>query len=376
MNLDLIVDVKEIIKKNEEKLFETGEAFNIISLLGMENNERYTHSAIIADLLNPEGKHGFKNEFLTNFIKMVKIDGFQTAKVLIATEEHKGNQLGTRTYLDIVIKDEINKFNILIENKIWAEDQHIQLERYAEAYKNEKHLLLYLTPFGTPYRNSEFVNYQCISYQNEIRNWITNCIELAEGRNSFVANSLKIYLNTINKITNQSMYKEMANSIQEELLKSTENFKAGLEIFNNFPLAAQKIKNLYFQKLQGKIALTGLLNTSKYDVNYFIDEDSVDPLYIGFKIKDKNDVTVYNDDYLNSLFDKIAAKFSNNLKGKSHEDWNMWYYVSQDSILNKAQISDLSIEDKIFLYQNLEKEVEIASNEFSAILEELKLLIK
>jgi hypothetical protein len=45
MNLNLIDDVKEIIKKNTEEINKTGKGFNLLSILGMENNERlfYPH---------------------------------------------------------------------------------------------------------------------------------------------------------------------------------------------------------------------------------------------------------------------------------------------------------------------------------------------
>ncbi len=53
----LLQEVNKTIIKHEALAKERGEDFNLFSIMGMENNETYTHSAMIAALLNPKGNH-------------------------------------------------------------------------------------------------------------------------------------------------------------------------------------------------------------------------------------------------------------------------------------------------------------------------------
>lgn len=134
---DLLEDVRNIIKKNEKEINESGKGFNLISLLGMENNERYCHSNIIVELLNKNGSHTFGNTFFKLFLNQVEITDFDTENYEVVTEEYvgkircedkEGKEFFMRTFLDIVVKDKSNGNVILIENKIWANDQHYQIE--------------------------------------------------------------------------------------------------------------------------------------------------------------------------------------------------------------------------------------------------------
>lgn len=66
----LNVLVAEEKKRQEEKL-RRGESFNVFSILKMESNETATHSAILAELLNPRGSHGCGSAFLGAFLRQV-----------------------------------------------------------------------------------------------------------------------------------------------------------------------------------------------------------------------------------------------------------------------------------------------------------------
>ena len=57
---DLLKSIKPIVEENEQLRAEKeaqGEFFNIFSILGVERNEVHTHSAFLAELLNPKGSH-------------------------------------------------------------------------------------------------------------------------------------------------------------------------------------------------------------------------------------------------------------------------------------------------------------------------------
>ena len=69
----LLSQVKTIAKSYEKLNVANGGNFNIFSVLRIESDEVATHSRFIAELINPQGTHGFKNQFLDVFIKVLEI---------------------------------------------------------------------------------------------------------------------------------------------------------------------------------------------------------------------------------------------------------------------------------------------------------------
>ncbi len=67
----LLNNVAIISKKYNDIAKTTGESFNIFSIMNMEWNEVYTHSAIIGELLNPNGSHNFGSIFLDSFLAIL-----------------------------------------------------------------------------------------------------------------------------------------------------------------------------------------------------------------------------------------------------------------------------------------------------------------
>lgn len=65
----IINDIEQHRKDKEEN----GDFFNIFSILKVERDEVYTHSAMLCELLNPNGSHGRKDSFLQLFIKEVPL---------------------------------------------------------------------------------------------------------------------------------------------------------------------------------------------------------------------------------------------------------------------------------------------------------------
>ena len=65
---NLLANVSSINKKYEEMARLTGENFNIFRILKIERSEVRMHSALLAELLNPNGSHGCGNIFLELFI--------------------------------------------------------------------------------------------------------------------------------------------------------------------------------------------------------------------------------------------------------------------------------------------------------------------
>ena len=63
------IQKKQIIKQTE--ISRRGENFNVFNVLGLWSEEVRLHSAMLAELLNPEGSHGCGEAFLKLFIEQV-----------------------------------------------------------------------------------------------------------------------------------------------------------------------------------------------------------------------------------------------------------------------------------------------------------------
>ena len=230
-NLQTFLDeVKLIWKKSEVEKAEAhkrGEHFNIFNVLDLPSDEIRTHSAFIAELLDPNGSHGLGDQFLQSFVNTIdclKSWHFDTQSAKV----HKELSIGGKNEdcseggrIDIVV--ESNGKAIIIENKIYAGDQEKQLVRYynygTKNYSNGIRLL-YLTLNGddaSEYSHEKLVineDYYAIAYNHEISDWLQRCIEFS-ARQPLVRETLIQYQNLINQLTMNNMDK---NS-QEELLK-------------------------------------------------------------------------------------------------------------------------------------------------------------
>ena len=237
-NLQRLLDeVRLILKKAEVKKKEAdrrGENFNIFNVLGLTSDETRTHSAFIAELLDPNGSHGLGDQFLRSFVDTVdclRSWNFDTKSAKV----HKELSIGGKNEdcseggrIDIAV--ESNGKAIIIENKIYAGDQEKQLVRYYNyGTKNCSNgfRLLYLTLNGddaSKYSREKLVvneDYYTVAYNHEISDWLQRCIEFS-ARYPLVRETLIQYQNLINQLTMNSMDK---NSQEEllELMSDTKN---------------------------------------------------------------------------------------------------------------------------------------------------------
>ena len=115
----------------------------------MEHKENGTHSAFLGELLDPKGSHAKGNLFLRLFLESVDNNTIHLEKASVILEKHIGKRddaklLGGR--VDIYITDHVN--SICIENKIYAADQNVQLQRYCN-HNKENNTVYYLTLGGS-----------------------------------------------------------------------------------------------------------------------------------------------------------------------------------------------------------------------------------
>lgn len=235
---DLLEKVGPVIlktKKAQAEKEKSGECFNTFKILGVQKNEVRLHSAFLSEIIDPNAVHGLGDYFLKPFVKNVaKIETeLDTKNAEVSVEESIGaisedGKTGGR--FDIAIKFHNPDYLFLIENKIDAGDQISQLQRYNNyAKKNYKdnYKILYLTVDGhIPSRLSlgnANIPYQCISYKNDIKKWLTECIEKIEAR-PFVDISVRQYIAVIEELTNTELEDNMKKEIIEKLY-SKENLE-------------------------------------------------------------------------------------------------------------------------------------------------------
>lgn len=245
---NLLNQVSIIGKKNAEILDATGGRFNMFRVCGVNHYEN-THSAILTEFLNPKGTHGLKSKLLECFIKTLgenfTINGFNCENARIYTEYST-----SKGRIDILIEDEKRKKAIIIENKIYANDQLNQLERYdsyaEETYQKGNYQILYLTLDGkeATEQSGEGVSYLTISYEENIINWLEKCVAIA-SRFPIVRETIIQYINYLKELTHQDMNNKNKEEITEVLSK-IENLRAAKIICQNYSATFDAIINDHF----------------------------------------------------------------------------------------------------------------------------------
>ena len=275
---NLLNQVSIISKKNAEILDATGGRFNMFQICGVNHYEN-THSAIIAEFLNPNGTHGLKSKLLECFIE--SLGEFFTVKIFNHEKSRVRTEHSTEQgRIDILLEDNQNKA-IIIENKIYANDQPEQLKRYnryAQNYKNG-YQILYLTLFGdnASEQSAQGVSYLSISYKESIINWLEKCVAIA-SRYPIVRETIIQYINHLKQLTNQDMDVKNKEEITE-VLSRIENLRASKVIFQNYNATYNYIVGKYFNpKMEEFAKLNGL--------EYHFEES--EEFYVRFNFKNPN----------------------------------------------------------------------------------------
>ena len=220
-------DFKETSSVERKKLTPD---YNLLTLISPKELQI---SKIIAEFLNPNGKHEqgdiFLREFINKFLPQFrKITKNKNAKIILEQDiNHNGR-------IDILI-DFDNKFAIAIENKPFADDQDKQISRYVEylknKYGNENFAMLYLSELGkNPTEKSISINeikelgekYKNISFA-DIGDWLEISANKVKSdpskRLDILLAEIIEYINLVflktNKIKNQMLNKALEKNILE-----------------------------------------------------------------------------------------------------------------------------------------------------------------
>ncbi len=188
-------------------LFERHEAgrpepFNVFSVLRSESDEVNLHSRFLAALLDHRKPGESKRHYLAEFLKSVaNVKDFKDDGVNVERERH---------HIDVLITNAERKA-VVIENKIRADDQRKQLQRYYDemkrrSYSDENIHLRYLTLFGhdpssdslgsLPRDKVEKIAYKDDAFQN----WLRCCQQRAFDEPA-LRESIGQYLWLVQKLT-------------------------------------------------------------------------------------------------------------------------------------------------------------------------------
>jgi hypothetical protein len=123
--LDEFKKFKLIQKKQKQRGLND---FNPLTVVLKYSDEVRLHSRMIGSLLNPKGKHYQETLFLEKFLKTLNLDQWGLDLMTTTVKvEYKD--------IDLYITDGVK--HIIIENKIWADDQPCQIIKYINIVMEE-----------------------------------------------------------------------------------------------------------------------------------------------------------------------------------------------------------------------------------------------
>lgn len=308
---ELLARSSEIRKKHELIADMKGERFNVFDILGLQASETRAHSAFLRELLDPKGTHGLNDAFLKSFYRMLgSIHGHnEHAKMTcwdvklpisarVSTEEHigwKSADCSEGGRIDLVITPNGGARRILIENKIYADDQECQLVRYHNY--DSKALLIYLTLYGGAASESSTVNsltsqnlesgvdYFRISYEEHILNWLDEC-RMEASNHPLVRETIVQYMNLIRQLTQQNTSNRMSEEIANAVLRDEDTLLAYSALHQTYRTLLDKL----FETVNEKLIVLGekykmSSKTSSSDEEFHFSNVHLDNanLNIGFK---------------------------------------------------------------------------------------------
>ena len=225
--------------------------FNIFTTLLDKTDEVRLHSRFIHFLLDPTADHYQGSLFLELFLRECKLSGyFETVENCKVYKEY--------SYIDLYVTD--GEKHLIIENKINADDQPLQLQKYIDTIKAENsddsdfsdHLVVvYLSldrdrpkPVSLGdfklvdsllVRREQKYKFLSITYKSEVTNWIahsfkqvSNITNLSVGLNQYREVILKLYGNYEAKVMKLKDYID-GNVEREKLYETIKSIKTEYE---------------------------------------------------------------------------------------------------------------------------------------------------
>ena len=258
------------LKKKDEKRADTGEFFNVFLIDGVRINED-THSAIFADLLNPNGSHRQGAVFLKHFLNLEPLeltDSSDHGELKDLYVKRKANSKYGE--IDILLKKK-DYACIIIENKIHdAQDQCGQLYRYykyaKENFTDDQIKLIYLTRYRygrVPSKDSlrsedgkqalDIRRVICMSYESDIVEWLEDCLKEVKAATETIPirEVLSQYQEHVKELTGLPTKKDFSMDKITKIL--TNDYDLIIELNKSITEAKKRIQYEFFEKLKEKI---------------------------------------------------------------------------------------------------------------------------
>lgn len=405
-NYKIFLEKLNLINKKYNLINSQKEEFNIFSILRNEYDEVNLHSKFIVELLKNKN---YGKKFIEIFLEKLEIQVFNYENINIFSEYSKG--INGRIDILLEFSKDKEKKAIIIENKIYAEDQIGQLNRYYcsminKNYSNDELEIVYLTLDGSePTKEStegliKEVKEKIItiSYKEDIIEWLNDCIkEVAEV--PVIRETLIQYRSLLKKITGKEN-KKMIKEIEKLVLSNNEYLKMIYKIdyvllreikidlqFRFWEKLEEKLNEIAIKrkiKLETKLGYPNLhysidlvKNYSKkkfFGLMYFIKElenrgklylriEVEEKIYYGFRIITNNGESNFNmiDDYLEKEFKELNFRRT--------DYWLGFKYISNFENINEPIDFKYFNENLAILLNNNEK-LEKLVNHISEDIEE------
>jgi PD-(D/E)XK nuclease superfamily len=307
-------------------------------------------SEIIADLLNPKGKHSQGRSFLFAFLRRIGLEQWYDGKeIQVNTEVLTFN----KRRFDIEIKWDNRK--LVIENKPWAEDQDNQLSDYIEDLRKnnltEWHLV-YLSGTGQEPSDSSISEKELMEckraglitladYENLVLPWLDDCKSVCESeRFRWFLGELKLYVLAEFKGEHDMQERQ---AVKEQVLKNSDSLNAALEISSAMADIKQKLLKIFEQQLQEHVKKLGwgiewygsywkrytgfnltIMPKQRYQLTFQFEKAPLNDLHFGMskieeKLPDKPEIT--------ELMEKVNLGLGS---GKTTSWWPWWAPVKEE----------------------------------------------
>lgn len=245
----LLSEAEQQLTNQRQHQQETGENFNIFTVLDRERKEESTHCRLLYELLNPAGSHKCDDAFLRKFFEDVLAKPYEK---------------GTRVYREKQIDDgridlvlEGKKYYYPIEVKIDAVDQYRQIERYANFAERQRKgrsnfdtTVYYLTLDGhRPSKASKGEiredQIKCISFPKQIKGWLAQCVEIVKNKPNIKV-ILEQYIQLIDRLEGTML----ADSLAKMIGGSKNGYESAMEIAKKLPFVQAEKMRAVFRKIE------------------------------------------------------------------------------------------------------------------------------
>ncbi len=366
---ELFEDVRVIVESNRAENYKNGKDFNVFYVQGVSSDE-VRICKLIRELLDPNGSHGQGDVFLRQFfIDVIKLDvnefsDYQFMNCRVVCEEI----IDDLRRIDIVIH--IGNRMIPIEVKVYAKDQDKQcMDYYNYAVKTDSNTkLYYLTLDGhEPSKESKGTlkdeQYACISFSEEIINWLDDCIGSEEIEQIYAVREILIQFRKVLRDLTGKHGGKHEMKIKEKIVASKDSVVAAMEIEKALTQAKiDKMREVFFDIKQHmvKMGYTECID-SYYDearqyyedrkkswpsINFQLPIDDIsiaDKIVLRFEIDEriyfgicpwsgKNNWDRKIEDYIKEYIEKNLMP--KGVKFKSTAYWYWWEYLSDNQLVN------------------------------------------